>query len=269
MLRLNSARAMLAAVPLLPMFFGSSHAVALRSSSRQAQKDPLSLEVDVHYRSASLATIVNDLSKKYMFPVMADGAPAKKEANIDCKGSLRLVLEQVGKAFDYSFKVTSSGAVVMTKKFEIQENHPQYHALELRQSAQDILSVLPALPYDPKPQAWARKLRQFAQGLTPDQLGALRAGNELQLKDMSADQREAFQTIVALRAFGETRSMWERLYRQLDRLDAGRIKLVKQGVFVSAEGKNTAFYNAIFESSDRAGNVEEALLGQFRREVKQ
>jgi hypothetical protein len=156
----------------------------------------------------------------------------------------------------------------MEKRFTNPEDLPQLNVAEIRQTAIDMLKILPKVAYDPDPHAWAYDIRRLAQGLTPDQWTLLKEGKRLPLADLSPAQQAAVVGIIRLRAYGMPVSVWEMLRRQLDRFDDSVLRAEKRGVFNEVDGRATAYYDIDHESRGVDGVVTKTPIGTFQRSVK-
>lgn len=230
----------------------------------------LNQPVEIKFKQSAMAAILRDLSQRYGVSVIADGVPLLQSADLEFRGSLREALDRIADTFDYTITIRKTGIVSMMKRFKNPEERPQVIPAEMRQTATDMLTILPVFPYDvDEPPLWARMIRQLAPQLTPEQIDGMKQGKTLMIADLAPKFQQMMAEIIQLRAYGVTRSMWEQLYRQLDRFDSSILRARKRGVFTFADnGKSTASYAVMHETRSGGGAVTATTLGEFQREVK-
>lgn len=246
-----------------------------RNAATQQYEEPksdssLSKTVELRFNGISMQAMLRDVSDQFRVSVFADGVPIRDKADIEFHGSLRDALDKIADTFDYSVTVHKSGIVSMMKRFTNPEDRPQMAAAEIRQTAADMLTILPALLYDTaEPPLWARMMRQLARRLPPEMIESMKHGKEFVVSDLPPDARQPLADILQWRAYGVARSSWEQLHRQLDRFDQSMLRARKKGVFTAANtGKSTASFSVIHETRGPNGGLNETELGIFQREVK-
>jgi hypothetical protein len=225
--------------------------------------------IEIHYKGLSLQAILKDISDRYGVSVLADGAPVLGKTTIDFKGTLRDSLDIVADAFDYAVSVHKSGIVSLMKKFNDPDDLPQLVPAEIRQTAADMLAILPDQPSDTSdpPLLWASWLRQLARRLPADILDGMKNGKSYAFSDLTPDIQRSLADVLAWRAFGVARSAWDRLYRQLDRFEQSTLHAKKKGAFIAADtGKTTTSYSVLHQANGVNGAVIETELGIFQRE---
>jgi hypothetical protein len=217
-----------------------------------------------------MPAMLREICERYKIAILADGVPLLQEADIDFHGKLKDALDRIADLFDYSVTMRKSGAVSMMKRFTNPEDRPQLNPAEVRRTASDMLTILPTLPYDlEQPPLWARLIRrELAPRLTPEQIDAMKQGKKIIPTDLPPNLQRTLAEIVLIRAYGDARSMWERIYRQLDRFDYAVLRAEKHGVFTSVSGKSTASYSVIMETRGTGGTVSRLTIGEFERTVK-
>jgi hypothetical protein len=190
-------------------------------------------------------------------------------ADLDFSGTLRQGLDRIAEVFDYSISIGKPAVVTMMKRFENPDDLPQLNAAEIRQTAVDMLKILPQVPYDPDPLSFGYEIRRLAKSLSTDQFAALNAGSRLAPADLRPDQRAALVEIVQVRSFGMPASVWELLRRQLDHFENSVLRLDKRGTFKAVDGTMTEMYSVVHETRGRNGMVTKSPIGGFQRKVKE
>lgn len=261
--------------PLLPVAIATlAAAMALVEPAALAQSPsvaaaPLDTPIGVQFKQFSMAAMLHDLSQRYHISVLADSEPLLKAADLDSKGTLRDALERVAETFDYAVRPGQGGIVLFTKRFQNPDERPQMSAAELRQTAADMLAILPSIfcgPVDPP--RWVTLMRQLALRLPAEQMAAMKDGRRLTLRDLSQQEQTTVGEIIAQRAFGVARSSWQTLQWQLDRFADSVIRLKKKGVFNGVDGKSAVHFDAVHESRSPSGIVTNSVLGGIRREAR-
>jgi len=241
------------------------------AQSQETRKGAIGLDqaVELHYQHTPLPAMVHDLSKRYAISILVDGDPVIPAANLDFSGSLRQALDRIADIYDYSVSIDKRALVTMMKRFKNPDELPQLNVSEIRQTAIDMLKILPQVPFDSSPTAFGHDLRGFAQTFSPDQFAVLKAGKRLTFADLRPEQREALVGVIRSRSFGMPASVWELLRRQLDHFEDSVLRLEKTGTFKAVDGTMTDSYAVIHETRGTNGMVTKSSLGSFQRMVKQ
>ena len=172
----------------------------------------------------SLSQIALQLSQDYHFNVAVDGEPARLKATLKLEGTLGEVLEKFAKAFDYRWRPTRSGAVILTKAFQKPGNLPQMHLSETRQMVDDFLAALQGVPFDDAD--WTKALDDFVNALTPEQRAILRDKKEMSTNSLFPDQLRLLSRTLNNRYFGDPHQQWSTLAKVLHSMDRVRLKRV-------------------------------------------
>ena len=161
-------------------------------------KLPLSLPADFTSRMVSLSfehapmsAAIADLAKQSGHNIVVNDEPRDNQADLEFKGSTKDALDKVAEAYDYTWKLGKSGAILMTKRFSRQMEYPPLNAQELNQTARDILAILQSFNFDLEKNQDENALGLAVyESLTPEQTATLRAGKTLHASQLSDAQKQ-------------------------------------------------------------------------------
>ncbi len=202
-----------------------------------AQTPPLPAEfearqISLSYRKQSLSAVVADLSQRIGKSILVDDEPLNSGADIEFKGSLKMALDRIGDAFDYSWRLSKRGSILMNKRFRTNPDElPQMNLPELRQMAADMLLVLGALPYDLSPVPVEDHIARILNSLTPEQGAAIRGGAVFYGKDLSVEQRQVLAQYRCNGTFEPVYSIWSALSNALNDLPHAYLQLREYPTF--------------------------------------
>lgn len=158
-------------------------------------------KVTLRQKRISLADSLGTVSRLAQISIVTDGAPDKLEADIDCDGTVRDVLNQLGVVFDLSWTVSKSGIVLMARRFTDPHERPQMHVSEMRGVVRDLARAFADVPAG-KSQADANAwINQLAHSLSPEQDAGLQT-HRLTGNDLRPDQADLLGNIILEMTFG-------------------------------------------------------------------
>lgn len=199
----------------------------------------------VHIHNASLAEMARSLGKNGRFNLLIDGEPLRQHGDVDSDGTLREALDRVADAFDYSWAVGKSGAVLMTKRFRNPRERPQIHLAELRQAAKDVLDALNQVQSDGDASRSTALLVDLARSMTKEQADALREGQILHGSDLAPAQLQMLTQAALIITFAGPYRVWDELYSKLRGLPKSFItakRLVDVGTDTAAKPRYNIFH---------------------------
>jgi hypothetical protein len=201
--------------PIL-LFCAVSAMVAADSSAADAQqtdrmKRMLEREVVLDHKHSSLADILKEMAEKYGVRAAVEGTPLREKADFSFQGTLREALNRLSERFDYQWRASRSGVILMNKRFTNPDDIPPMLLQEYRQVAKDQLTILPDTAPDLEHQRWGESLLSLARTLTAPQIQALHQGVRLSAADLTPAQRRLFEQAIYARIYGPPRGIWERI----------------------------------------------------------
>ncbi len=163
--------------------------------------------------SGDLPSALKTLSSAGGISIIADAAPTRKFVTLTHIGSVRQALDKVSSAYDYRWSLTTGGIVLFTRKYSDPNELPQMNYAEIRQTAADMLTILPALDInliDPD-QVWIGSMMRLADSMTPTQVRTMKSGKTIGYADLAPPQQRGMSDLINSRAFGAPRGCWYRL----------------------------------------------------------
>ena len=195
------------------------------SSSKLEQATHLMLK-DTSF-SAALETIV----RQTHVALVAEGVPADKKVELSVNGSLRKVLDRVADEFDYTWRESSDGVILMNKRFKDATSAPQTHLTEIRQVTSNILTILQTLSPDTHGVDWPDLELALANTFTLAQTQLLLHGDRLYAAALSPSQLQQMKIIIGNATFGVECFRWKDLSRAFDVMQRSELVLtVTNGV---------------------------------------
>lgn len=172
------------------------------AQNRPAPDAILNRKVSIEVTSESFAHILSELHERYGLQVAADGIPRTAGASLKFDGDLHSFLDRVCDVFDYTWTAGQGESILLRKRFQRPEERPQFTLPENRQSAKDMLEVLPVNGADITEDSWQPLFDQLASSLTNEQRAALRAGSAISGKNLFPAQRNLLSQLISARGFG-------------------------------------------------------------------
>ncbi len=188
----------------------------VRHSASRRQKLPLpDLDKQIELKTAGdLPSAMRALSEASRISIIAEGSPNPRQANLTVKSTVRQALDKICDAYDYRWAETSGGIVLLTRRFSLPGEIPQMNLAEIRQAAADMLTILPACDVDlARPhRIWGEMLQRISDGLSSEQVTALRNHSTLPFAKLTPQQQAAVSATINARVYGAPRAYWYRLY---------------------------------------------------------
>ncbi len=186
-------------------------------------------------RKQPLRDAVRLISASAGISILVDGSPLRDSKDIDFTGPAQDGLDRVADEFDYTWTVSKSGIVLMTKRFSDDSERPQANAIELGQSARDIVRAMRALPILDR--SLAECFGLLAGAFTPGQAGWLERGGFLRIGDFAPAQRQLAVKAISTNMLRGSLEAWQRLVHQLTNPDGASLQLVETEVFLDLRGE--------------------------------
>jgi len=185
-----------------------------------------STRISISVKKAAMSAILTELSSQAGKAVVADGEAIKTDITFAFDGSLMDALDRIGDTFDYSWRVSRYGTILMNKRFKTNvDERPQMNRDEMRQMAAHVLRTLRSLPYDLDPADPAQLAKRVLDSMTPEQTSLLRSGRHLSGKDLQPQQREFLAAYRCNRTFGPLYAVWSGLSDKLEAMPKAELQL--------------------------------------------
>jgi hypothetical protein len=239
--------------------------LAQQSLAQQHSELPASFQrqCKLHLENASLESIIQTLMKTGRISILVDGNPRRESDTLDLQGTLVEVLDRVARDFDYRWKVTKSGVVLMTKRFSAPLERPQLNLPEMQQMAKDMDQVLSTLPGDASGPVSNTRLgaimKELMSSLTPTQMQALNAGTKLRSVDLDPVQAQLLGQALLTQAFDHERVAVRELIEWLDALPHSSLSAKR---FSNLPSEEEPRYDIFLTARDHNGK---AIYDSFSR----
>ncbi|HZP83905.1 MAG TPA: hypothetical protein VFB21_19855 [Chthonomonadaceae bacterium] len=174
---------------------------------------------------SSLSEITAEIAKQSGYSILIDNSPLLTKANIDFQGTLEETLDKVADTFDYLWTAAKGNVILMRKRFKHPEEYPQLNWSEMRQMAQDVVSVLHAIPFDPNPAHKNDLVNELFRSLTQAQVQVLRSGKIIHGKELLPQQERILQQAVLSGYLSDTYIAWNLLLSQLDTIPVSYLQM--------------------------------------------
>lgn len=204
----------------------------------------------------TLGDVATALTKQCGISFVIDGQPVREKSALKLQGTVKEALDQMGEAFDYSWRLSKGQVVVMTKRFKDPDTHPQASLREMRESVRQILSALRLIPYNPDPKRWPQAVAELGESLMPQQMAVLKAGQYLSASTLSASQAQLMQEAILGNTFADQLPIWEELSAKLDGLP-------KSTLVAKPRSTSPTLFDVFFVYRDRNGKRRPEVLGEL------
>lgn len=184
---------------------------------------------------ASFTDLLMALNQQTGVSFVADGEPLLKTAEINFTGTGRDLLDYLVDLFDYRWKASKSGGVVLNKRFRNPNDVPQTHPGEMVRTAHNILNAMRVVTFDIHQEEQRRRLSfgigwqpmifDLANSFTPDQRQLLKLGRKLTPMDMTPPQFALLEDVVCTCALSPFRGVWIDLELAYAAIPRGYIKV--------------------------------------------
>ena len=194
----------------------------------------LNKKLSMELSHVPLPLLIKMLSKQGGISFLVDYEPQTDVVNFKSNGTLREALDTLCENFDYTWKASKSGLIMMNKHFFHGDTLPQFHYAEIMQTARDIVNGLSALHNDAHADElrlqlmtnarWPEMLDTLASNLTPDQVRTLRGRGRLAVTSLTPAQYAQMEDIILSASLSPTRDPWAGLLAILKRLPNGYLR---------------------------------------------
>lgn len=241
---------------------GSAHAKQNPSSNELDKLD--NIRVSLNVADGSLASAIASISAQVRITIVADDLPRANPAPFMVNGSAMQVLADVCNRFDYSWRKTTAGDIILTKRFKNPAEHPQFDKNEAADIAARIVRIFRRLPTVPDPHAVGPTLQSLYGSLSQQQFNQSRSNNPLRVADLAPAQQQLVTAAVIHDAFGKVLAHWDVLESQLSTLDQSKIeRVISTQPLDSSRQPDRPSMNRFVYCWDRAGRTCRAVLPHY------
>lgn len=195
-------------------------ACAAQVTSQSKSLPNLEQPFGLHQKQGSFSDVLRTLQSLGHVNVMVDGEPVLQKADLDSEGSLRDALNSIAEKFDYNWRVSRSGVILMTKRFKNLQEQPQMHPEEMRQMVKDVRKALHLAPVNDENGRPHPYLRQLLLSLSKEQYKAITGNQPFYARDLHQDQFQLLMTSVWQFQIPHAFQKWDTLARILEGLPA-------------------------------------------------
>jgi hypothetical protein len=189
---------------------GRSQEISPTAKPPKSNDKWLDIPCKLALEDATFADFLKTLQASNQLSFIADGTPNKKTASIASESTLRVALSKVAETFDYTFRVGKNRTILLTKRFKEEREEPQFHLLEMREVAGDVVRLFKTLPFDESGN-WEHSVDALYQTLTPQQMEWLQMAQPLTGKQLTQQQRSLLQQAVYTNLLAQTYGVWHDL----------------------------------------------------------
>ena len=188
----------------------SGQAQQIKKAMQTEQKLPevFSKRLEVSEREASLADLLKMAREKTGLNFIVDGKPLKTGIAISGSMSTKKLLDTISTVFDYDWKLSKSGVVLLSKRFDDHADRPQVNLLEMQQMAKEIADAIDSLQVDLKEVNWGEQIPELADSFSPQQLAYLQTGKPILGKELNQTGQNLLKSIVLNRDFAAAKRIW-------------------------------------------------------------
>lgn len=180
----------------------------------------------IKQQKMSMADALALVSTQAGLNIVAGDVPRRAYADIDVSGTVREVLDAIGKRFDYRWTQSRLGGILFSKQFNNPEEHPQINQAEAIETAKTILHILGFLGQHPNISLIVPDLHALYNSLTPTQRQNLLEGHSLLTRNLYTRQQQIVYKAILDQGFGEWFDIWEALLSKLCGLERSSLELV-------------------------------------------
>lgn len=189
----------------------------------------------------SFAAILTALSRQIGKNIVVDDEPLLKSAAFNIDGTTKDVLDKVAATFDYSWTLSRSGVIMLTKRFQSPDEVPQMNLPELRQMVKQSLAALSNVQCDTQEDWWCFQCKTLFELFSSQQQQDLKAGQSIGYADWTAEQRTLTRQMVVNRRFAGILRGWKYIDMMLSGFSRAAVQMqryrVIDGNYVPASGK--------------------------------
>ena len=159
--------------------------------------------------------------------ILAEGTPARKPFMGRAEASAEQALAQIAGDCDYTWSLSKSGVVLLTKRFTDEHDRPDVVPAEMRAVAHDMLTAVQTI-YTPPPArtTLSAQFRALFAALTPEQVAAGASGRGLLVASLAEPLRgQAVQTIYT-EEFSKVYLDWHNFEKHMEALPQSRLVTV-------------------------------------------
>jgi len=166
----------------------------------------------------SLDDMLEVVTKQTQVSILVDDEPILENTSLTFDGSLHDTLDKVADSFDYTWRVSRAGVVLMSKRFKNPNERPQMNMPEMRDMAREIVRALTLVDYIRDEAQANEAVRRLFQSLTPAQHNALESGARVYGAELQPEQRATLQQAIFTRTFLPALKLWEDAIPRLENL---------------------------------------------------
>ena len=181
------------------------------------------IKVDV--KAATLDTMVALLSKQLNVSIFVDDRPIHAPIGFSMETTARKALNRIANAYDYEWRLTKSGSILLYKRFKSPQEFPQSDYAEWLQVSKDALRVLGETEHDFSFTSSNTILHSFVSNLSYEQGNELRNGKRLPATALDEKSASYLREYMYVRAFEVTVLEWQGLRDILLQMPQNALKL--------------------------------------------
>ena len=181
--------------------------------------------IKVGVKTATLDTMVALLSKQLNVSIFVDDRPIHPPIDFSMETTARKALNRIADAYDYDWKLTKSGSILLYKRFRNPQEFPQSDYAEWLQVSKDALRVLGETEHDFSFTSGHDILHSFVSSLSYEQGNELRNGKRLPATALDAKSTAYLREYMYVRAFEVTVLEWRGLRDILLQMPQNALKL--------------------------------------------
>ena len=178
--------------------------------------------------------------------VLVDGEPITLSASFNVNGTVKDSMDKISEAFDYSWRFSTTGVVIMSKRFTNRAERPQLNPIEMAGMCRDMIRALTIIDYDKDEGRWAQIVQEVAATLPANQVKALRSGEILHGSDLTNTQQLALERATLSNTFVRPLHIWESLLPRLEGMRLGQLGAQQREGHPASPGEPLYDYQYLF-----------------------
>lgn len=248
----------------------SSFAQQPADKNRSANLD---LKIDLLLNNTSFDHAIVVMRSIAHINILADGESIIDRVNLQTSGTVREVLDILADTFDYKWRMSQGGIILMTKRFQGSKQLPQIHLAEMQQMSRDINNALTLTPKIDYATAINPKLRQLLLSLSPEQYGSITGDQPFYIRDLPRKQMETLIECMLQSHFTAAFRKWETLPSLLNGFPRSYLtadpSLTHGETTIEDDKRITKMYiDVLHIVRDNEGRLHSTRLAQSQKEIK-
>lgn len=192
--------------------------------------------VKVDVKAATLEAMVALLAKQINCNIVMDDSPHHEPIDFTMEITARKALDRIASAYDYEWRLTRQGIVVLNKRFADPTEFPQMNIAEWKQTAKEVQQIAGEHDFVAGPRLI---LHPFVSGLTHAQWADVLAHKHLFVSALEEKQVAILREYFYVRLLTYTVFAWQKIYDNLTMLSGSSLQMRPgddlQDIFVSKQ----------------------------------